>query len=110
MSNLLLFANGTPDLMMAGAAIFAMLCGIVLMGGRSVVGGPLRALTSFLGWSMRREGVACMRVPSVDRGPDQGVRDLYSARCGTWREARHFMSQACNHWVWLGLSARNVVE
>jgi hypothetical protein len=76
MSNLLLFANGTPDLMMAGAAVFAMLCGIVLMGGRSVIGGPLRALTSLLGRSMRRESVVCMRVPGVDRGLDQGARKV----------------------------------
>jgi hypothetical protein len=46
MSSFFLFSFGLPDLMMAGAAIAAMLCGVILMGGRSIVGRPLRMISS----------------------------------------------------------------
>lgn len=79
MSNLVVFSFATPDLMMAGAALFAMLCGIVLMGGRSVIGWPLRMLLNLCNRSMQRETVACepavcLQFPRVDRVHERDVR------------------------------------
>jgi hypothetical protein len=45
-STLLLFAEASPDPMVAGGAALAVLCGVVLLGGRSVVGLPLRLVRS----------------------------------------------------------------
>jgi hypothetical protein len=71
-SNLVLFSfYDAPELMMAGSAAFAMLCGIVLMGGRSVVGLPLRVLRNFRGRGVPREPVALLRTPRADRGHEQ---------------------------------------
>jgi hypothetical protein len=47
MSHLVLFSLAEPDFLMAGAAAFAAICGIALMGGRSVIGRPLRMLANF---------------------------------------------------------------
>ena len=66
MSNLVLFSFDTPDLMVAGAAAFAMFCGIALMGGKSVVGGPLRVLSNLRGRSMRHEAVLSATPPHAD--------------------------------------------
>lgn len=79
-SNLLLFSFATPDLTMAGAAIFAMLSGIVLMGGRSVVGLPLRAISSLYsrGRSRKRncEAAVCLKFAVADRRHVQNVRGV----------------------------------
>jgi hypothetical protein len=45
LSTLLLFSDATPDQMVAGAAL-AVICGIVLLGGRSVIGVPLQFIRS----------------------------------------------------------------
>ena len=75
MSNLVLFSYGSPDLMMAGAAVFALLCGIVLMVGRSVVGPPLRLLSN-LRRSLHREPVVCLTFPIADRLREQNVHNV----------------------------------
>jgi hypothetical protein len=71
MSSFVLFSYGAPDLMMAGAAIFAMLCGVVLMGGRLVVGRPLRMLLNLRSRGLRHEPVACVAIPRSDRMHEQ---------------------------------------
>ena len=43
-ANVILAATTVSDQMVAGAAMFAMVCGVVLMGGRSVIALPLRIL------------------------------------------------------------------
>ena len=80
MSNLVLFSFGTPDLMMAGAAVFAMLCGIVLMGGRSAVGLLLRVLANVRGRGLHDEPVVCLKFDRVHR---QDTRDVQR----DWRRA-----------------------
>ncbi len=75
MSNPVLFSSlDAPDLMMAGAAIFAVLCGIVLMGGRSAVGLLLRMLLNHRGRSLRRRSVACAVIPPAQRVSERDVR------------------------------------
>jgi hypothetical protein len=56
-----LLAYGVPDQAMAGAAVVAAICGLVLMGGRTFVGGPLRFLSQ-----------VCVRSPK-DGTPDRRV-------------------------------------
>jgi hypothetical protein len=82
MSNLVLFSFDTPDLMMAGAATFAILCGIALMGGRSVVGTPLRMLLVLCGRNLHREPVLSAMIPHADEGDEQDAR-------GTHRPFQH---------------------
>jgi hypothetical protein len=67
MSNLLLLSFAAPDLMMAGAAVFATLCGIVLMGGRSVVGRPLRMLSHLRTRNLHRQEIVSVRIQLADR-------------------------------------------
>ncbi len=67
MSNLLLFSYALPDVMMAGTAFFAIFCGIVLLGGRSVVAVPLRMFSNLRSRGMRREPVVCLTFPDADR-------------------------------------------
>jgi len=76
MSNLVLFSFDTPDLMMAGAAVFAMLCGIALMGGRSVVGGPLKLLMNLRPRNLQREPVLSALVPDTDDADEQDARSV----------------------------------
>jgi len=45
-SMLLLFASAVADPAVTGAAALAVLCGVVLLGGRSVIGFPLRLVRS----------------------------------------------------------------
>jgi hypothetical protein len=71
MSNLVLFSYGGPDLMMAGAAVLAVTCGIVLMGGRSAIGPLLRALASLRGRGLQRGPVAGVGIPVADRRHEQ---------------------------------------
>jgi len=73
MSNLVLFSYTAPDLLMAGSAVFAMLCGIVLMGGRSVVGRPLRMISNLRSRSLCREPLVCVRIPRAERGHEQDL-------------------------------------
>jgi len=68
MLNFILLSYAEPDLLMTGAAVSAVLCGIVLMGGRSVVGRPLRLLSNLCRRSLRRETVVYARIPGADRG------------------------------------------
>ncbi len=71
-SNLVLFSfYDAPELMMAGSAAFAMLCGIVLVGGRFVVGLPLRMLSNFRGRGVNREPIAVLKTSRADRGHEQ---------------------------------------
>ncbi len=79
MSNLLLSSFGAPDLMMAGAAVFAMFCGIVLMGGRSVIGRPLRVISNLFNRNLQREPAVCLKFPTADRRPERDVRDVRRA-------------------------------
>jgi hypothetical protein len=68
----LLFSFGTPDFMMAGVAMLAVLCGIVLMGGRSLIGGPIRVLSSLYSRRGRREAVVVL--PHIDSTQHEEVR------------------------------------
>ena len=81
MSSLVLFSFGAPDLMMTGAAFFAMFCGIVLMGGRSVVSRPLRAISNLCNRSPRREpaAIVCLTFPGADRRREHDVRGIRRA-------------------------------
>ncbi len=74
LSYLVLLSYDAPDLMMAGGAVFAMLCGLVLMGGRSFVGRPLRMLSSFRHRSLSHEPVICAEF-SLGAG-ERPVSDL----------------------------------
>ncbi len=78
MPNLVLFSYSAPDLM-TGAAVFAMLCGVVLMGGRSMVGRPLRMLSNFYNRGLRRESVACVTIPRADPVREQDVRGMQAS-------------------------------
>jgi hypothetical protein len=69
MSNLVLFSFGALDL---GAAVLALFCGIVLLGGRTVLGLMLRILPNLRGRSLRREPVL---VPA-ERVQEQEVRGV----------------------------------
>ena len=75
MPSLVLFSYAAPDLM-TGAAVFAMLCGVVLMGGRSMVGRPLRMLSNFYNRGLHREPVVCVTVPRADAVREQDVRGI----------------------------------
>ena len=74
MPSLFLFSFAAPDVMMTGGAVFAMLCGIVLMGGQSVVGLPLRALSNLRSRAVPRKTVVCLTLSSVDRMHEQDLR------------------------------------
>ena len=50
-----------------------MLCGIVLMGGRSVIGRPLRAL-NLCHRNLRHEPAVFLKFPRVDPVYDRDVR------------------------------------
>lgn len=76
MSNLVLFASDTPDLMMAGGAILAVFCGIALMGGRWVVGLLLRVLSRLRGRSLHREATVRVTIPQPDFGHEHDVRGV----------------------------------
>ena len=70
MSTLFLLADSVPDPMFAGVAAFAVLCGAILLGGRSVIRVPYQILRSIMPHQPRREPVAC---PS-DKSPDAARR------------------------------------
>ncbi len=76
MLSLILFSYAEPDLLMTGAAVSAVFCGIVLMGGRLVVGRPLRMLSNLCKRSLGRESVIYVRIPSTDRGHEQDILDV----------------------------------
>jgi hypothetical protein len=62
----LLLADAAADPMLAVVAVFAVLCGAVLLGGRSVIRLPYQILRSFLPREPRHESVACPREKSPD--------------------------------------------
>jgi hypothetical protein len=67
-STILLFAEASPDPLVAGGAALAMLCGVVLLGGRSVVGLPLRLFYTLKPRALGSE-------PAVIALPSRGDRD-----------------------------------
>lgn len=69
-----LLCSAAPDVTMAGAAAFAVFCGIVLMGGRSVVSRPLRLLSNLYSRSPRR--VASNLTPCRVVADDQSNREM----------------------------------
>jgi hypothetical protein len=74
MTGTMLFSFGTPDSLMAAAAALAIFCGIALMGGRRVIGRPLRMLNKLYGRGHRRKAVVLVRNPATDRVRDQDFR------------------------------------
>jgi hypothetical protein len=70
MISMLLLADSAADPMLAVVAVFAILCGAVLLGGRSVIRIPYQVLRSFLPRHQRHEPVS---YPS-DKSPDPARR------------------------------------
>jgi hypothetical protein len=65
-STLLLFADSATDPMVAGVAVIAVLCGALLLGGRSVIRVPYQILRSFVLREPRHESMACSSDQSTD--------------------------------------------
>jgi hypothetical protein len=64
-----LFAISGPDQLLAGGAVLAAICGTVLLGGRSVVGLPLRVLHFFRPRRFRGEpSIAAETLSSDNHG------------------------------------------
>jgi hypothetical protein len=82
LSNLVLFSYGGPDLMMAGGAVIAVICGVVLMGGRSVAGLLLRMVTNLRHRRLERPRVVGAGIPIADHGYEQDAH-------GPHRPIRH---------------------
>ena len=57
-SVLILVASALPDPIITGAAALCVLCGIILLGGHSVVRFPLRLLRSLKRGGPHRQAVA----------------------------------------------------
>jgi hypothetical protein len=77
-SMVLLLADASPDPLVAAAAALAILCGVVLLGGRSVVGLPLRIIRSLKPREMGPEPIV-IALPSpgdCDQEPDSPMRRL----------------------------------
>jgi hypothetical protein len=53
------FQFQVPDFLMTAAAVGAVICGIVLMGGRSVLRFPLSFVAGFRSRTLRREPALC---------------------------------------------------
>jgi hypothetical protein len=67
MSSFLLFSFGPSDFMMGGTAVFAMLCGIILLGGRSVVVRPLKIFSSLFVRGEPRDGQVCLQLQPAQK-------------------------------------------
>jgi len=76
MLNFILFSYVEPDLLMTGAAVSAVLCGIVLMGGRLVIGRPLRVLSNLYKRRLHREPATYARIPGAGHGQEQDFRSV----------------------------------
>ena len=73
-ANLVLFASAAPDQMLAGAAVLATICGIVLLGGRSVISLPLQVL-----WSLKPRHphrMAAVRIIATPNDANAKVSNL----------------------------------
>jgi hypothetical protein len=70
MISTLLLADAAADPMLAVVAVFAVLCGAVLLGGRSVIRIPIQVLRSFMPRQSRHEPLS---YPS-DQPPDSAHR------------------------------------
>jgi hypothetical protein len=77
LSNLLLLATTAADPSLGGAALFAALCGLVLMGGRTVIGFPVRILNYLRPREVDEQPVVSLRMvrpePAV-KTPDVALR------------------------------------
>ena len=96
LADLVLFSYSAPDLMMAIAAVFATLCGLVLMGGRSAIGLLLKLLASLRRRRVLRQREEPIVIPFAPCRSDQAMyeknvrgADLKSGACISIFARRH---------------------